>query len=387
MARAKRTHRAEARRRYRNEQALADRIEDEDIDEPDTSATRESVSSSKASSPSTPARPSVSNSFRAAFRPLDIRSDLRALPQLVRNKALWIPVALTLATTVAFIVIRPEGRTDVLGILTVFMYQYFVVTPAIGGVFIAGFLAPQRVWLYGVIVGLVAADLLLVPRLARLHRRRPEHEHREPGTRRRAGVVPALPDHRRLLRVDRGVVSTVPVPVEPEPWPRTWQRPASTRRPKPLGEPEGMRPTLGPADASQRGPCCFTPAGPSGAPAAAATSGSARISYATRFTTDPSRCSSPSTNSRAWRRTTPRSRSQVFGHSVTLTMPGLVLEGQEDRALGRHRVLTGHDEPADPDPARPPIGKRRVGHRPQCGPARRGTGPTTWRFASTPSTA
>jgi hypothetical protein len=157
VARAKRTHRAEARRRYRNEQALADRIEDEDIDEPDTSATRESVSSSKASSPSTPARPSVSNSFRAAFRPLDIRSDLRALPHLVRNKALWIPVALTLATTVAFIVIRPEGRTDVLGIVTVFMYQYFVVTPAIGGVFIAGFLAPRASWLYGVMVGLVAA--------------------------------------------------------------------------------------------------------------------------------------------------------------------------------------------------------------------------------------
>jgi hypothetical protein len=161
VARAKRTHRAEARRRYRNEQALSDQTED-DLEEVASSPSSPSRSSSPAATRSSntasaPVRPGIGNAFRAAFRPLDIRSDLRALPQLVRNKALWIPVALTLATTVAFIVIRPEGRTDVLGVLTVFMYQYFVVTPAIGGVFIAGFLAPKASWLYGVLVGLVAA--------------------------------------------------------------------------------------------------------------------------------------------------------------------------------------------------------------------------------------
>ena len=153
MARAKRTQRAEARRRYRNEQALADQIEDDSDEPPATSTTPPRTSSAAA----TPPRPSVGNAFRAAFRPLDFRSDLRALPRLVRDKALWIPVALTLATTVAFVIVRPEGRTDVLGVVTVFMYQYFVVTPAIGGVFIAGFLARRASWLYGVMVGLVAA--------------------------------------------------------------------------------------------------------------------------------------------------------------------------------------------------------------------------------------
>jgi hypothetical protein len=152
VARAKRTQRAEARRRYRSEQSLAGQVE-EVTEEPVTRA----PTPARSSDPPAPARPSVGNSFRAAFRPLDLRSDLRALPQLVRNKALWIPVALTLATTVAFVVVRPEGRTDILGIVTVFMYQYFVVTPAIGGVFIAGFLAPRASWLYGVMVGLVAA--------------------------------------------------------------------------------------------------------------------------------------------------------------------------------------------------------------------------------------
>jgi hypothetical protein len=153
VARAKRTQRAEARRRYRNEQALADQIEDGDEAPPSTPTPSTRTSNAAAAPP----RPSVGNAFRAAFRPVDLRSDLRALPQLVRDKALWIPVALTLATTVAFVIVRPEGRTDVLGVVTVFMYQYFVVTPAIGGVFIAGFLARRASWLYGVMVGLVAA--------------------------------------------------------------------------------------------------------------------------------------------------------------------------------------------------------------------------------------
>ena len=37
------------------------------------------------------------------------------------------------------------------------MFAYFIQTPAIGGVFIAGFLAPRASWLLGVVVGLVAA--------------------------------------------------------------------------------------------------------------------------------------------------------------------------------------------------------------------------------------
>lgn len=152
MARAKRTGRAEARRRYRNDQALAG-LEDEDqlseVSEPPSARPRPDSAA--------PARIGIANAFRQAFRPLDVRADLRALPQLVRTRALWIPVLLTLATTVVFIAVRPEGRTDVLGVLAVFMYQYFVVTPAIGGVFIAGFMAPRASWLLGVLVGLVAA--------------------------------------------------------------------------------------------------------------------------------------------------------------------------------------------------------------------------------------
>jgi hypothetical protein len=155
VARAKRTHRAEARRRYRNDQSLADQVDD--IDEVEAPESSSSQPSRAATTSAEPARPGVAGAFRQAFRPLDVRSDLRALPMLVRSKALWIPVALTLAATILFIVIRPEGRTDLIGVLTVFLYQYFVVTPAIGGVFIAGFMAPRASWLLGILVGLVAA--------------------------------------------------------------------------------------------------------------------------------------------------------------------------------------------------------------------------------------
>src|SRR5689334_7671705 len=158
VARAKRTQRAEARRRYRSEQSLVAEGDADAIDAPagDARASRPTASAT-ASKQSTAPRQGVGNAFRAAFRPVDIRSDLRALPQLVRHRALWIPAAITLATTVLFVIVRPEGRNDILGVLTVFLYQYFVVTPAIGGVFIAGFLAPKASWLYGILVGIVAA--------------------------------------------------------------------------------------------------------------------------------------------------------------------------------------------------------------------------------------
>ncbi len=152
MARAKRTDRAEARRRYRIEQGLVDADGAEEAGAVDPGG-----ASASASAPAPDGRRSISAAFREAFRPLDLRSDLRALPQLIRHRAFWIPVLLTLASLVLFIVIRPEGRTDILSIITVFMFQYFVVTPAIGGVFIAGFLAPRASWLLGVLVGLVAA--------------------------------------------------------------------------------------------------------------------------------------------------------------------------------------------------------------------------------------
>ena len=158
MARAKRTTRAEARRRYRAEQGLLDDTLPAD-DAQDAEVATTAPSRQARSVTAQPERLSIGAAFRQAFHPLDLRSDLRALPQLVRNKALWLPVLLTVGATAIFLIVRPQTAAsgDILTVLSVFMLQYFIQTPAIGGVFIAGFLAPRASWLLGVIVGLVSA--------------------------------------------------------------------------------------------------------------------------------------------------------------------------------------------------------------------------------------
>jgi hypothetical protein len=58
---------------------------------------------------------------------------------------------ITVASAAAFAVTAGQD------IVTRFLFAYFVQTPAIGGVFLAGFLAPRASWLVGFIVGLAAA--------------------------------------------------------------------------------------------------------------------------------------------------------------------------------------------------------------------------------------
>jgi hypothetical protein len=148
VARAKRTQRAEARRRNRAAAPDAAFDLDEDTPSPSTAA-RGPQPSAKA--PATPARMGFSAAFRAAIRPLNVRADLAALPWIATHThALWVPLAITLASTIA--IIATKG-----GDISLFMFAYFIQTPAIGGVFIAGFLAPRASWLLGAIVGLFSA--------------------------------------------------------------------------------------------------------------------------------------------------------------------------------------------------------------------------------------
>jgi hypothetical protein len=156
VARAKRTARADARRRYRTEHGLAS--DATDVEAPETAdAAPPTAQRARRPEPVPSARVGIGTAFRQAFRPVDLRADLAALPSLLRSKALWIPILLTAVSAVAFVIVRPQDRTDIGAIVAVFMFQYFLQTPAIGGVFIAGFLAPRASWLLGVIVGLVSA--------------------------------------------------------------------------------------------------------------------------------------------------------------------------------------------------------------------------------------
>ena len=161
MARAKRTDRAEARRRHRAATTGA-----EGGIETAAAAPTAGVSPTKTSSGGSSAPMSVPGgrlgfmaAFRAAFHPVDIRADFAALPWLaVHTKALWVPILITLVGTIVIAVAVSVGvQNQIVAGVSTFTFQYFIQPPAIGGVFIAGFLAPRASWLLGAIVGLFAA--------------------------------------------------------------------------------------------------------------------------------------------------------------------------------------------------------------------------------------
>ena len=147
MPRAKRTNRAEARRRYRA--SIGEPIEEEAFDDAEPQA------AARSSAPKTPGapqeRPSLSYAFRAAFRPPNVREDLRALPRLLIDRSVWLPSLLTVAAGIAF-AITGGGNWLIALIAT-----YFVAPPALGSVFLGGFLAPRASYLVGLIIGFVSA--------------------------------------------------------------------------------------------------------------------------------------------------------------------------------------------------------------------------------------
>ena len=146
MPRAKRTNRAEARRRYRA--SLAEPLDESD--EPPSSAPSGRTTAAEAA-PRTGERPSLAYAFRAAFRPVNLREDLRYLPKLLVDRSVWLPILLTVAAGVAF------AATNGANALIAIVATYFVAPPALGSVFVGGFLAPRASYLVGLIVGFVSA--------------------------------------------------------------------------------------------------------------------------------------------------------------------------------------------------------------------------------------
>jgi hypothetical protein len=145
VARAKRTDRADARRRHRMEAAA--RAEAGETVAPPTR-------SPKATSGPTPAeRPSVVGAFRSAARPADLQADIRFLPSLaLRTKAIWVPSAVVIAAGALFL--TPDLGQNIVFVLA---FQAFVVPPPLAASFLAGLLAPRAAWLAGGVVGLISA--------------------------------------------------------------------------------------------------------------------------------------------------------------------------------------------------------------------------------------
>jgi hypothetical protein len=151
VARAKRTERAEARRRYRAVAATDPSTEELDEEAPAVGPGRVRMPQAARANAAAPVRMGFVDAFKGSIRPIHVREDLAALPWLATHThALWIPLAITVLSTV--LVIATSGAT-----VSQFLFAYFIQTPAIGGVFIAGFLAPKASWLLGAIVGLASA--------------------------------------------------------------------------------------------------------------------------------------------------------------------------------------------------------------------------------------
>lgn len=162
MARAKRTDRADARRRYRLAQE-AGGVEANELGEglavPNTLSTGRSGPAAAAtgapSRPRPPARPntppaprSFTESLRVAFHRPDVRADIASLPWLLRTRAFLVPLALVIAGVGALIV-APNNPAAGL------FFQLFVLPPAMAPIFIAGFFAKRASYLLGLIIAIV----------------------------------------------------------------------------------------------------------------------------------------------------------------------------------------------------------------------------------------
>jgi hypothetical protein len=157
VARAKRTERADARRRYR---VATEGVPDGDtvVDSPAVPAAavprdqRDRRPSGSVPGAPPPERPSFMASLRTAAGPVDVRGDLRALPAIVlRSRAAWLPGLVILGTTVAMMIPSLAANQFVAMAGNVILQP-----PPMIIAFLAGMLAPRGAWLMGGLAGLAA---------------------------------------------------------------------------------------------------------------------------------------------------------------------------------------------------------------------------------------
>ncbi len=145
MARAKKTDRAEARRRAR----VVPVANDSSAGTGAAGSTAKTTAAAAAGSPA--ARPSVLGAFRGAYRPIDLRGDIRRIPWLItRTNAIWLPSLLVVAAGIWYAASGANGS------MQSFAFQLLVYPPPqIGALFLAGILTDRMSYMAGGIVGLV----------------------------------------------------------------------------------------------------------------------------------------------------------------------------------------------------------------------------------------
>ena len=167
VARAKHTDRTAARRRYRSEQAAL-------ADPTDVVAAENAPTKGKGAPAQQPAqpRPGLMASFKAAYRPLDLRGDLRAAPAVLTHWGVLAAIAITVAASAVFIVSTndfaasidfsdPNALTgkslDTVSSISYTVISMLIVPPPMAGAFLIGFTAKRASWLGGLVFGIIAA--------------------------------------------------------------------------------------------------------------------------------------------------------------------------------------------------------------------------------------
>ena len=164
MARAKRTDRAEARRKYRaylQAQEDAGIIEDGDSTDDAGQKPVRSRDSRVQASPQPGARLGMFAAAKAAYRTPHYMDDIRNVRSLVfRSNAIWPAAAISVAAG-AYISVRINsgGSNDPIGPM---LYQFLFYPVPLLPPMIAGFLAPRSTWLAGIITSFIATMTLVV---------------------------------------------------------------------------------------------------------------------------------------------------------------------------------------------------------------------------------
>ena len=147
MARAKKTDRAEARRRARGLTAEGTLL-----------AEGAAAGAGTAPAPGAPARPGLFSAFRLAARPVNVRADLRQIPWLVtRTRAVWLPSALVAISAIWFAASGGNAKE-----MSGLVFNLFVFPPPLAAAFLAGILTDRMSYLAGGLVGVVAAIVFSV---------------------------------------------------------------------------------------------------------------------------------------------------------------------------------------------------------------------------------
>jgi hypothetical protein len=157
VARAKRTDRADARRRYRQNHLEQAALPDELAADGSATLAGKPASARPAQPRASTGKPGFLSAFRLAAAPADVRADIRALPELLRTRAAIVPGVLILASLVVTFALGATGN-----IIPALMFQAFLAPPPMAASFLAGILAERAAWLLGLLAGLAAGVAFVI---------------------------------------------------------------------------------------------------------------------------------------------------------------------------------------------------------------------------------